>query len=179
MLLYGSYMSSVGLKWRCLLFCIFYLVLIWFYIFVSCIGFSSSSSSSFFQIEFLMQWHFLLSNCEIVVRFISLITFSFNFDGYFPCCGEATSYPLGFWFWSCISDWKCVLCNVCFSTRIYICFLKCFLRGQQHHFKFFLPSFECEPWRVFWTVIDGRYWIVGKNVLNNSQDIVVTWGITT
>ncbi len=57
-------------------------------------------------------------------------------------------------------------------------FFKCFLRGQQHHFKFFLPSFECEPWRVFWIVIDGRYRIVGKNVLNNSQDIVVTWGIT-
>jgi hypothetical protein len=36
------------------------------------------------------------STCEIVVKFISLITFSFNLDGYFPCYGEAKSYHLGF-----------------------------------------------------------------------------------
>jgi hypothetical protein len=29
----------------------------------------------------------------------------------------------------------------------------------------------------FWIVTNGRYPIVGKNVSNNSQDIIVTWSI--
>jgi hypothetical protein len=32
-----------------------------------------------------MQWHFLSSNCDIVMRFILVFAFSFNLDGYFPC----------------------------------------------------------------------------------------------
>jgi len=32
---------------------------------------------------------------------------------------------------------------------------------------------------MFWTITNGKYRIVGKNVLNNFQDIVVTLGTTT
>jgi hypothetical protein len=61
---------------------------------VSCIEFSSFSSSSIFQFEFLMQWHFLSSYSYIVVRFISVFVFSFNLDGYFTCNKKARSYHL-------------------------------------------------------------------------------------
>jgi hypothetical protein len=44
--------------------------------FVFRVEFSSSSSSSCLQIEFLMQWHFLLSNCETTIIFILLIFMS-------------------------------------------------------------------------------------------------------
>ncbi len=88
----GDYYSSLHLLVVC--FCTF----------VSCIEFLSSNSSPFPQIEFLMQGHFLLSNCEIIVRFILFISFSFNLDRYFPCCRKARSHHLGFLFHSCISD---------------------------------------------------------------------------
>jgi hypothetical protein len=97
------------------------LLIIWFCTFVSHVEFLNSSSSSFSQIEFLMQWHFLLSNCEIAIRFILLIAFSFNLDGYFPCCRKAISRHLGFLYQSCISDWKYALFNVCFLVRSYAC----------------------------------------------------------
>ncbi len=31
--------------------------------------------------------------------------------------------------------------------------------------------------RMFWTITNGRYWIIDEKVLNNYQDIVVTLGI--
>jgi hypothetical protein len=33
--------------------------------------------------------------------------------------------------------------------------------------------------RMFWIVTIGKYWIVSKNVLNNSQDIVLTPNVAT
>ncbi len=98
------------------------LLIVCFCIFVFCIEFSNSSSSFFLQVEFLMQRRFLFSNYETVVRFILLISLSFNLNGYFPWYRKAKTYHLGFWFWSYPSDSKCPLCNVCVSGRICACF---------------------------------------------------------
>jgi hypothetical protein len=38
---------------------------------------------------------------------------------------------------------------------------------------------DVNPGGMFWTINKARYWIIGKNVLNNSQDTVLTLGTTT
>jgi hypothetical protein len=62
---------------------------------MSCIKFSSSSSSFCLQIKFLMQRHFMLSNYETTIKFILLIAFSFNLNGYLSCCRTTKFYHLG------------------------------------------------------------------------------------
>jgi hypothetical protein len=73
----------------------FILLIVCFYPSVFLVEFSSSNSSSISQFEFLMQWCFMSFNYDIVVRFILVFAFSFNFDGYFPCYRKARSYHLG------------------------------------------------------------------------------------
>jgi hypothetical protein len=38
-----------------------------------------------------MQFHFLSFSYDIIVRFILVFAFSFNINGYFPCCRKARS----------------------------------------------------------------------------------------
>jgi hypothetical protein len=77
----------------------FILLIVCFCPSISRVEFSNSNSSSISQFKFLMQWCFLSSYHDIVVRFILVFIFSFNLDGYyFPCCRKAKSYHLGLWF---------------------------------------------------------------------------------
>jgi hypothetical protein len=45
--------------------------------------------------------------------------------------------------------------------------------------SFIYKVLDVNPKRMFWIVTNGRYQIVGKNVLSNTQDTVVALGTTT
>ncbi len=76
--------------------CQFILLIVCFCPYVFRIEYFSFNSSSIFQFEFLMQWHFLSSYCYTTMKFILMFAFFFILDGYFPCCRKARSYHLGF-----------------------------------------------------------------------------------
>jgi len=137
--------------------CRFILLIICFCPSISRVEFSSSNSSSLSQFEFLRQWHFLSSYCDIVVRFILMFALSFNFNGYFLCCKKTRSYHLGFWCWSCPSERESPLCNVCILIGISACFKNVSYIEDNNVLSsiYQVPNVNSEG--MFWTITNGRY----------------------
>jgi hypothetical protein len=95
----------------------FTLLIICFCPSISHIEFSSSNSSYISQFEFLMKWHFLSSNCDIVVKFISVFTFFLILMATFHVVGKPDLTIL-------VSNFGVVqvIENVCILARIFACF---------------------------------------------------------
>lgn len=49
--------------------------------------------------------------------------------------------------------------------------------GNNIVLNFVSQVLDVNPEGLFWTITNGKYWIIGKHELNNFQDIVLTLGI--
>ncbi len=59
-------------------------------------------------------------------------------------------------------------------------FLMMFLTSKTTLFKlFFKQVLDVNPKRMFWTITNGWYRIIGEHALNNFQDTILTLGIAT
>jgi hypothetical protein len=155
------------------------LLIVCFYTFISHVGFSSSSSSSFPQIEFLMQWHFLLSTVKLLLDFSHWLFSLLILMATFHVVGKPNLTILVFDY-GVVQVTKNVLCAMfAFHWRYAHIFKDVSYKDNNIILSFVYQVSNVNLGRMFWTITNGKYRIVGKNVLNNFQDIVVTLGTTT